>query len=101
MGLLVCCLVQVHGRVSDIWRSYIVQRLLWDVGYSVAFSPPLVVQNRGPHNYLADMQVGWWTGRLLRVRSAGLAIAAAAAAAAAKGWHQRTPQLGASVLVCN
>jgi hypothetical protein len=49
--------LQVHGRVSDIWRSYIVQRLLWDAGYAVAFAPPMVIQKRGPHNYLADMQV--------------------------------------------
>lgn len=48
---------QVHGRVSDIWRSYISQRLLWDIGYRVAFAPPLVNQFRSPHNYLADMQV--------------------------------------------
>jgi hypothetical protein len=47
----------VHGRVSDIWRSYISQRLLWDVGYHIAFSPPMVDQLRSPHNYLADMQV--------------------------------------------
>lgn len=50
-------LLQVHGRVSDIWRSYIAQRLLWDVGYSIAFAPPMVDQLRSPHNYLADMQV--------------------------------------------
>lgn len=48
--------VTVHGRVSDIWRSYIAQRLMWDVGGSLAFSPPLVTQLRNPHNYLADMQ---------------------------------------------
>lgn len=55
---LVCvCALQVHGRVSDIWRSYMAQRLLWDVGYQVAFSPPMVDQLRSPHNYLADMQV--------------------------------------------
>lgn len=50
-------LLQVHGRVSDIWRSYVAQRLLWDVGYNIAFAPPMVDQFRSPHNYLADMQV--------------------------------------------
>jgi hypothetical protein len=49
--------VQVHGRISDIWRSYVSQRLLWDVGYHIAFSTPMVDQLRSPHNYLADMQV--------------------------------------------
>ena len=37
--------VSVHGRVSDIWRSYIGQRLLWDIGMNVAFIAPLVDQH--------------------------------------------------------
>ena len=44
----------VHGRVSDIWRSYIAQRLFWDVGLSLAFVGAHVTQFRSPHNYLAD-----------------------------------------------
>ena len=47
--------VTVHGRVSDIWRSYFAQRLLWDVGLRIAFTPPRVTQIRNPHNALADM----------------------------------------------
>ena len=47
--------VTVHGRVSDIWRSYVTQRLLWDVNLDVAFSYPMVDQYRNPHNYLQDM----------------------------------------------
>jgi hypothetical protein len=50
-------LLQVHGRVSDIWRSYVAQRLLWDAGLRVAFSPPVVDQFRSPHNYIGDMKV--------------------------------------------
>ena len=49
--------MQVHGRVSDIWRSYITERLLWDIDMQVAFTPPMVDQFRTPHDYLADMQV--------------------------------------------
>jgi hypothetical protein len=48
--------VSVHGRVSDIWRSYIAQRLLWDAGKVIAFTPPRVTQFRNPHNPLADMK---------------------------------------------
>ena len=44
----------VHGRVSDIWRSYIMQRLMWDIGQGVAFVSPFVVQYRNAHNYMAD-----------------------------------------------
>lgn len=46
--------ITVHGRVSDIWRAYITQRLLWDLGLTVSLTPPQVVQIRNPHNYLAD-----------------------------------------------
>lgn len=38
--------VTVHGRVSDIWRSYAWQRLLWGCELRVAFSAPLVKQAR-------------------------------------------------------
>eukprot|EP00928_Gymnodinium_smaydae_P100451 TRINITY_DN9855_c0_g1_i2.p1 TRINITY_DN9855_c0_g1~~TRINITY_DN9855_c0_g1_i2.p1 ORF type:complete len:241 (-),score=17.08 TRINITY_DN9855_c0_g1_i2:57-779(-) len=44
----------VTGRVSDIWRSYLGQRLLWDVGLYMAFSDPIVRQDRNSHDYLAD-----------------------------------------------
>eukprot|EP00906_Rhabdomonas_costata_P021226 RCo030839 len=47
--------ITVHGRVSDIWRSYITQRLLWEIGGQVVFRPPWVVQHRNAHNYLADL----------------------------------------------
>lgn len=46
--------ITVHGRVSDIWRSYITQRLLWDIGGRIVFREPWVVQYRNAHNYLAD-----------------------------------------------
>lgn len=46
--------VTVHGRVSDIWRSYLVQRIMWDAGFSLAFTVPTVKQCRNVHTYLAD-----------------------------------------------
>lgn len=46
--------ITVHGRVSDIWRSYLAQRLFWETGDVVAFASPWVTQFRNPHNYLAD-----------------------------------------------
>merc|ERR1712048_91978 len=48
--------ISVHGRVSDIWRSYIIQRLMWDVGLHVGFAEPWVQQIRNAHTYLADFQ---------------------------------------------
>ena len=46
--------VTVHGRVSDIWRGYIAQRLGRDIGMRLLFSAPMVRQDRNSHNYLAD-----------------------------------------------
>ena len=48
--------VTVHGRVSDIWRSYFTQALLPLTDSVVAFAPSWVHQFRNPHNYLADFQ---------------------------------------------
>lgn len=47
----------VTGRVSDIWRSYIVQRLMRDLAVSldVIYSPALVTQVRNAHDYIGDM----------------------------------------------
>lgn len=46
--------VTVAGRVSDIWRGYAAIRLGQDIGMRMAFTPPLVVQFRNAHSYLAD-----------------------------------------------
>ena len=46
----------VHSRVSDIWRSYIAQRLMQDIGVRVAFAPPHVRQDRNSHNILGDLK---------------------------------------------
>ena len=43
-------------RVCDIWRSYWVQRLLWDVNGHLAFRPPNVQQIRNAHDYLTDFK---------------------------------------------
>mmetsp|Transcript_26392 Transcript_26392/g.91059 ORF Transcript_26392/g.91059 Transcript_26392/m.91059 type:complete len:401 (+) Transcript_26392:106-1308(+) len=44
----------VHGRVSDIWRGYIGQRLFWLAGLRLGFSAPFVTQTRNAHDFLAD-----------------------------------------------
>jgi len=48
--------VTVHGRVSDIWRSYLTEKLLWDIGQVVGFTLPHVVHDRVAHDYLKDFQ---------------------------------------------
>jgi len=46
--------VTVHGRVSDIWRAYLTQKLLWDVGQVLSFTNPHVIHDRVAHDYLKD-----------------------------------------------
>lgn len=41
-------------RVTDIWRAFAGQRLLWGVGRGVAFVPPLVHSERNPHDSMSD-----------------------------------------------
>lgn len=48
--------ITVHGRVSDIWRSYILQRVFKETRQSLVFTAPFVYQYRNAHDYLADFQ---------------------------------------------
>lgn len=41
-------------RVSDIWRGYWVQRVLWDIGSLLSFRSPSAIQERNDHSYLKD-----------------------------------------------
>ena len=41
-------------RVCDIWRSYWVQRMLWEVGEELLFMPPTAEQVRNPHDFMRD-----------------------------------------------
>eukprot|EP00957_Ditylum_brightwellii_P182769 13921273-Ditylum_brightwellii.AAC.1 len=34
--------ISVPGRVTDIWRSYITQRIMKDIGLHVVYAPPIV-----------------------------------------------------------
>jgi hypothetical protein len=46
--------ISVPGRVTDIWRSYITQRIMKDLKLYVVFTPPIVVHERSAHDYLSD-----------------------------------------------
>ncbi len=43
-------------RMTDIWRSFVAQRCLWELGVGVVFHPPEAVQERNPHNLLRDFE---------------------------------------------
>ncbi|MDE5093276.1 MAG: STELLO glycosyltransferase family protein [Trichodesmium sp. St11_bin5] len=43
-------------RMTDIWRSFIAQRIAWENGWSVLFHEPTVYQERNEHNLMRDFQ---------------------------------------------
>ncbi|MHC4396924.1 MAG: STELLO glycosyltransferase family protein [Planctomycetota bacterium] len=42
-------------RMTDIWRSFIAQRIAWVNGWSVLFHEPTMTQQRNEHNLLRDL----------------------------------------------
>lgn len=46
----------VPFRMTDIWRSFVAQKVLWTDGEGVAFVRPNVVQERNPHDFFKDFK---------------------------------------------
>ena len=43
-------------RMTDIWRSYIAQRIAWECGWSILYHEPTVTQERNDHNLMKDFE---------------------------------------------
>lgn len=43
-------------RMTDIWRSYVAQRCLWELDLGVVFHSAEVFQERNPHNLMRDFK---------------------------------------------
>jgi hypothetical protein len=43
-------------RMTDIWRSFVAQRVAWSCGWSILFHQSTVRQERNSHNLLNDLQ---------------------------------------------
>lgn len=43
-------------RMTDIWRSFVVQACLWANDWCLAFTGPTVYQDRNPHNLFRDFE---------------------------------------------
>ena len=43
-------------RMTDIWRSFIVQRILRDTDFKLIFEGPRVHQDRNQHNLMKDFE---------------------------------------------
>ena len=41
-------------RMTDIWRGFVAQRCLWELGAGLVFHPPEVIQQRNVHNLQRD-----------------------------------------------
>lgn len=46
----------VSFRMTDIWRSFVAQRLLWEKELYLQFSSATVAQERNPHDLMRDFQ---------------------------------------------
>ena len=43
-------------RMTDIWRSFVAQRIAWANGWSILFHEPTVWQERNEHNLMRDFK---------------------------------------------
>ena len=43
-------------RMTDIWRSFVAQRILWENGWMLLFSDSTVVQERNDHDLMKDFR---------------------------------------------
>lgn len=43
-------------RMTDIWRSYVAQRISWECGWSILYHEPTVWQQRNDHNLMKDFE---------------------------------------------
>lgn len=46
----------VNFRMTDIWRSFVAQRVLWEQGHRLAFRGPTVYQERNQHDLMKDFE---------------------------------------------
>jgi STELLO glycosyltransferases len=46
----------VSFRMTDIWRSFVAQRCLWELGSGVVFHGPEMFQDRNAHDFLRDFE---------------------------------------------
>ena len=43
-------------RMTDIWRSFVAQRCLWELGHGLVFHAAEATQDRNPHNLVRDFK---------------------------------------------
>jgi hypothetical protein len=66
-------------RMTDIWRSFVAQRIAWENNWSVLFKGPDVYQERNEHNLMRDFSdevTGYLNNRVIGTRLAELKLEA-------------------------
>jgi len=66
-------------RMTDIWRSFVAQRIAWENGWGVLFKGPDVYQKRNEHNLMRDFSdevPGYLNNRAIGSRLAELKLEA-------------------------
>jgi len=64
-------------RMTDIWRSFVAQRILWTCGWGVSFHNASVFQERNQHDLMRDFGdeiPGYLQNDAIRIRLAGLEL---------------------------
>ncbi len=78
-------------RMTDIWRSFVAQRIAWENGWSILFHEPTVYQFRNDHSLMrdfADEVPGYLHNRKIGDTLAALSL------------RPGVEQLGANLLAC-
>ena len=68
----------VSFRMTDIWRGFVAQRCLWELGYGLVFHGPEAIQERKQHDLLRDFRdevPGYLNNHEIARRLAALALA--------------------------
>ena len=64
-------------RMTDIWRSFVAQRIAWTCGWSILFHSPTVRQERNKHNLMKDFNdevVGYQNNSIILKELANLKL---------------------------
>ncbi len=72
-------------RMTDIWRSFVAQRCLWELGHGLVFHAAEVTQDRNPHNLVRDFKdeiPGYTQNDAIVARLSGLSLTAGRGAVA-------------------
>jgi len=67
----------VPFRMTDIWRSFVAQKVLWANGEGVVFVAPNVVQERNPHDFFKDFKdevLGYLYNQEIRIHLDSLSL---------------------------